>query len=277
MTDIVCASAKLPTFALPTAMSIKNVFVCFDGPHQVAHLEQLKREGSTFVLSVSNGTLGSYKTRAKALSFSTSDYILMLDDDVQIVSPPKVLPKNGELVVPLISVAGQANTLLEFWYKRNAFNQRVFVEKYRFAPTICWLVNAHDKEEIIHQFNRAPLSGGDVKVSGSFKIIIDQDFHIETNLRTEPAIRRKLKRQAFGHALLQMEKNPSTWRMYFFLKIAKNLLLGNGEIILDRSWVQNLKARHVAGFWKAVYASFVIFSSQRQIVDRLIDANEREI
>ena len=82
MIDIVCATAKLPSFSFPVDMSVNDVLVCFDGPRQITNLQNCQIENRGYVLSLSGDTVGSYKTRAKALACSKSDYVLLLDDDV---------------------------------------------------------------------------------------------------------------------------------------------------------------------------------------------------
>lgn len=180
---------------------------------------------------------GSYFSRNVGLELlnNDEDFILLIDDDVVVdVFPDVDKLERDVLYVPNIITQGEAKTYLEKWYKINAFDQKTFVEKEKFAPTITWLFNKKDV-----RFDSLQFTGNDVTTSKLFKKIeLLDDFRIITKLRTDNKIKMKFMRQATGHI---QKLSFLKWIAYMI----KNFLLGNG--------LHNLKQAKAEGFTKFEY------------------------
>lgn len=226
-------------------LSPKKIILVHDCKHLV-NIDSKILKSRKVINLVTGKNIGSYSSRNKALEcVDQDDLVLMIDDDVTIDSFPlnKKLKKDT-LYVPNIRVIGECNTLLQLWYKYNAFDQKKFIKRYKFAPTICWFFKFKKIS-----FADAIFTGGDMQASKQFKeLLLLSDFRISTKIRTDIQIKLKFNRQASGHV---KKTNFIELLAYIF----KNIFIGNG---LKFSLVKKYKFKYVlscylAGYLKSFY------------------------
>ena len=256
------------TFAIDAIKPlISRAILVFDNtPIRYEHLAL----SCEMILHGNDQTMGSYYSRNLALrNTCEGDVILMIDDDVKIVELPNRVPPKGTLYVPHVVVSGIPKTALELWYKYNAFNQKKFI-KTGFAPTICWLFIRDSSYEV---FDGSKLASGDILASRHFeKITLLDSFKIETKLRNDQKIRKKLERQTIGNQLLGPDKKS---RM---LRIIKNIFFGNGLSTLPQcsNKIRYIYACYRAGWLKAFFSVRYFFKTEPELKNILINVNKRE-
>lgn len=237
---------------------IEHRILVHDGSQESA-IEKSQRTTHLY----NKGLIGSYASRNKALlTVSGGKDVLLIDDDVVVLKMPKVVIEKGILYAPYVSVKGEPTGLLERWYKFHAFDQEKYIYNEGFAPTICWYFVMDS-----WLFNDSLLSGGDVEASQNFdRVILLEDFVVQTNMRTRSSIIRKLQRQVLG---LAVRKN----RAYIFFFGIKSILLGSGSF---KHLNKTFFARYVVGYFKFKFSMMALLKWQQRSI-MLSDINSKEV
>lgn len=252
---------------------VAKYIVVVDG----SEFESLATDGKFQILKL-QGLNGSYYARNRGLELAGKGQVLLLDDDVEVVSLPTSLPEPKQLIVPIVNFRGAPATLLQNWYYVNAFDQEKFVSS-GFAPTICWLFNSAGDTFSELLFDENLYSGGDVKAAKKMlKITLDRSFVVTTSLRSSEKIKTKFKRQAVGHVLLIREKYGLAANIVSLVYILKNILLANGLHNLSKSKfkLRYIRSCYLAGFLKAGSHLIAMFSSNKRLNVLAVSINKIE-
>lgn len=239
--------------------------------------------------------LGSYGSRNRGAfhQLDAAQWLCFLDDDVRLVQ----LSTGAELAdfdqqnlySGHIDFIRDAETSLEHWYVKHAFDMAYFRAHMGFFPTIFLLVHGSIFKQI-NGFDEALFTSGDLDFcrrasnSDRSRLVLLPSTKALTSLRTAPKIILKYKRLFYGQSLLaKLSKQSSGTRYvsgipYLLFRVPVSLLRLIKDAVVEAVTLQPTFLGSLSINWLRLVVSVRVLSMSTQKLRRYVEEiNGREI